>query len=116
MPPLPGGLPFNQGIDLADCGVLFNCSNIERALYECVHIQLTATARPMAEKFENAFEPAHELIEKAVVVSMYFVYEFVQIIFVPGAEINESLHRLVGIGGNVLALSALYDSNGVIGK
>ncbi len=114
MPPLPGGLPFDQRIDFADRGIFFDCSDVKRALYECVHVQLTATARPVAEKFENAFEPAHELIEKAVVVGMYFVDEFVQIIFVPGAEINESLHRLVGICRDVLTLSALYDSNSVV--
>ena len=61
----------------------------------------------MSEELEDAFEPAHEGGKEAVVVNVDFMDEFVEVVLVAGAEIDEGLHCLVGVGGDVLALSAL---------
>lgn len=70
----------------------------------------------MAQEFEDAFEPAHELAEEAVVVDVDFVDELVEVVFVAGAEINKGLDRLVRVGGDVLALGALDGDEHVVGE
>jgi len=46
-------------------------------------------------------------------MDMYFVNKLVQIILMTCAEIYESLHGLVRIGGKILALCGLDDSDGI---
>lgn len=45
-----------------------------------------------------------------------FVDEFIEVVFVAGAEVDEGLDRLVGVGGDVLALGALDGDEHVIGE
>lgn len=49
-------------------------------------------------------------------MDMYFVDEFVEVVFVTGAEVDERLDGLVGVCGDILALRALDDSEHVIGE
>ena len=45
-----------------------------------------------------------------------FVYEFVEVVFVAGAEVDEGLDSLVGISGDVLPLGALDRAEHVTGE
>lgn len=49
-------------------------------------------------------------------MDVYFVDEFVKVVFVTSAEVNESLNSLIGVGGDILALCALDHSKHVISK
>lgn len=51
----------------------------------------------MPEKFENAFDPTHELGKEAVVMRMNLVNELVEVVLVPLAEVNKGLDSLVRI-------------------
>jgi hypothetical protein len=46
--------------------------------------------------------------EEAVVVGVDFVDEFVEVVFVAGAEVDECLDCLVGVGRDVL-FAAFFD-------
>ena len=70
----------------------------------------------MAEEFKNTFEPAHYLSKQAVVMDVNFMYEFVKIILMASAKVNEGLDRLVWIGRDVLSLSREEDGEHVVGK
>ena len=43
-------------------------------------------------------------------MDVYFVYEFVEIVFVSRAKIDEGLNRLIWVCGDVLSLS-FFDNN-----
>ena len=45
-----------------------------------------------------------------------FVHEFVEVVFVAGAEVDEGLDSLVGVGGDVLPLGALDRAKHVTGE
>lgn len=70
----------------------------------------------MTEEVQDVLQPAHEGVEEAVVVQVDLVDEFVEAVLVAGAEVDEGLDSLVGVCGNVLALRALDNSDGVIGE
>lgn len=70
----------------------------------------------MSQEFEDPFNPGHERGEEAIVVDVNFVDEFVQVVFVAGAEVNEGLDCLVWVGGDVLALGGFYHFYGVVGE
>lgn len=70
----------------------------------------------MSQKIQNSLQPSHELAKEPVVVDMHFVHEFVEIVFVAGAEVDEGLDGLVWVGGDVLMLRSLDDVEHVIGK
>lgn len=70
----------------------------------------------MAEELEDTFKPAHQLGKQAVIVDVYFVNEFVEIILMASAEIDEGLDCLVWIGRDVLTLSGGEDGEHVIGE
>lgn len=99
-------LPLDEGVDFVDGDVFVDLSHVDRTLEERVHIQLSALG-PVSEELQDAFEPAHEGGKEAIVVNVHFVDKFVEVIFVAGAEVDEGLHGLVGVGGDVLALGAL---------
>lgn len=115
MPFLPLFLPLDQSVDFLDCNILIDLSHVDRALKQGIHIQFPALGA-VAQELEDAFEPAHQLAEKAVVVDVDFVDEFIEVVFVAGAEVDERLDRLVGIGGDVLALGALDGDEHVVGE
>ena len=108
-------LPFDQSVDFVDRNALVNLAHVRRALEQGVHVQL-ATFGAVAQKFKDTFQPAHELTEEAVVVDMDLVDEFVKVVFVTGAEIDERLDGLVGVGGDVLALGTIDDGEHVISE
>ena len=70
----------------------------------------------MSEELEDPFQPAHELGEEAIIVDVDLVDEFVEVILVPGAEVDEGLDGLVWVGGDVLALGGGDDGDGVVGE
>ena len=70
----------------------------------------------MAEEFEDSFEPAHQLGKQTVIVYVHFVNEFVEIILMAAAEIDEGLDRLIRIGRNVLTLSSSEDGKHIISE
>src|SRR2546421_10754995 len=47
---------------------------------------------------------------------MHLVNEFVEVILVPGTEIDEALHRLVWVSRDVLTLSLLDNGDGIVGE
>jgi fumarate reductase subunit C len=63
----------------------------------------------LAKEFEYPFYPAHELREETVVVRVDFVNEFVEVVFVSLAEVDESLDGLIGVCGNILFLAFVDD-------
>jgi len=65
----------------------------------------------LTKEFEDPFYPAHELGEETVVVSVYFVDEFVEVVFVALAEVDEGLDCLIGVGGDVLFAAFFDDLN-----
>ena len=44
------------------------------------------------------------------------VDEFVEVLLVAAAEVDEALDRLIGVGGDVLALRGVEDAEGVVGE
>ena len=68
----------------------------------------------MSQKFKDSFYPAHELGKEAVVVGMYLMHEFVEVVFVALAKINKSLNSLVGVSRNVLFATFVHHHNHVI--
>lgn len=108
-------LPPDKIVDLGDSGGLVDLVHFDGTLEEGVHVEFAAFG-PMAEELEDALEPAHELAEETVVVNVDLVDKFVEIVLVAGAEIDEGLHRLVRVGGDVLALGEVEDTEHVIGK
>lgn len=68
----------------------------------------------MAKEFEDPFEPAHQLAEEPVVVNVDFVYEFVEIVLMSRAKVDEGLYRLIRVGRDVLTLCELQDSEHVV--
>lgn len=70
----------------------------------------------MTKEFEYTFQPAHYLGEQTVIVNVHFVDEFVEIVLMPSAEVDEGLNCLIGIGGNVLTLSGGEDGEHVVGE
>ena len=115
MPLLPLFLPLDQGVDLLNCLRLVNLPHIRGPLKQSVHIQLPAL-RPLPQELQDPFQPAHELGEEPVVVDVDLVDELVEVVLVARTEVDEGLHGLVRVGGDVLPLAALDHANGVVGK
>ena len=49
-------------------------------------------------------------------MNVYFVYEFVKVVLVPCAEVDERLDGLIRIGGDVLTLGLFDDDKHVVCK
>ena len=134
VPLLARRLPLDQRVGVARDDVLVEQAVVEDGgADEGVHVELlllllaltttttTTTITPdtlgaLAEELEDALDPAHELVEEAVVVAVDLVHEFIKVVLVPGAEVDEGLHCLVRIGGDVLSLRRLDDLDGVVGE
>ena len=58
----------------------------------------------MAKELEDPLQPAHEGGEEAVIMDVDLVDEFVEVVLVAGAEVDEGLDGLVRVSGDVLAL------------
>ncbi len=115
VPFLPLLLPLDEGVDLRDRCVFVDAAHVEGALEEGVHVEFAALG-PVAEELEDAFEPAHELLEEAVVVDVDFVHELVEVVLVALAEVDEGLHGLVRVGRDVLPLGLFHDGEHVVGE
>lgn len=115
VPFLAGLLPGDEGVDLGDGGGAVDGGHVDRALEEGVHVQFAA-AGPLAQELEDALQPAHDLGEEAVVVDVDLVDEFVEVVLVAGAEVDEGLDGLVRVGGDVLALGLGEDGEHVVGE
>ena len=115
VPFLAGLLPLDQGIDLGDGGGFVDGRHVDGALEEGVHVQF-AGAGPVAQELEDALQPAHDLGEETVVVDVDLVDEFVEVVLVARAEVDEGLHRLVRVGGDVLALRLGQHGEHVVGE
>ena len=70
----------------------------------------------MPEEFQDAFQPAHQLPEETIVVNVYFVHEFVEVVLVPCAEVDERLNGLIGIGGDILTLGFFDNDEHIVCK
>ena len=70
----------------------------------------------MAKELEDTFQPAHQRAEETVVVDVHLMDEFIEVVLVAGAEVDEGLDGLVGVGGDVLALGGVKDGEGVVSK
>lgn len=97
VPLLPGHLPLDQTIDLANCLFLVDQVRVYSAPEECIHVELTTTSRTMAQEVQDALQPAHKLVKKTVVVLVHFVNELVEIVLMTGAQIDKRLNGLVGV-------------------
>lgn len=47
---------------------------------------------------------------------VYFVDEFIEIVFVAGAEVDEGLDGLIRVSGDVLSLAGFNDANHIINE
>lgn len=108
MPFLAGFLPRDEGVDFGDGFVLVELADRDGTCEEGVDVELAGFGA-LAEEFQDAFYPAHELGEEAVVVGVDFVDEFVEVVFVSLAEVDEGLHGLVGVGGDILLAAFVND-------
>lgn len=115
VPLFPFSLPSDESIDLRDRHVLVYLAHVHSALEESVHVELPAL-RTVSQEFEDALQPAHQLLKEAVVVDVYFVNEFVKIVLMALAKVNEGLDGLVGVGRYVLALCFFYYREHVVGE
>lgn len=70
----------------------------------------------MAEKLEDALQPAHELGKETIVVYMDLMDELVEIVLVPGAKVDEGLDGLIWVCGDVLPLCGCDYGDGVISE
>ena len=113
MPFLALGLPFDQGVNFGDSGYLVDVLDVDGALEKGVHVEFAAR-RTFAQEFEDAFEPAHKGGEEAIVVDVDFVDEFVEVVLMAGAEVDEGLDRLVWVCGDVLALHLVKDAKHIV--
>ena len=105
VPLLAGGLPLDQAVDLSDRFPPINSVRVYATLEQSIHVKFAATARAVAQELEDALQPAHELIEKPVVVNVDFVYELVKVVFMARAQVDESLDGLIGVCGDFLTLA-----------
>lgn len=110
MPLLARLLPRDQPVDLGDGGIFVELVDRHGTFEERVHIEL-AGGGALAQELEDAFYPAHELCEEPVVVRVHFVHEFVEVVLVARAEVDEGLDGLIGVCGNVL-FAAFFDDLG----
>lgn len=108
-------LPRDEGVDLGDGGVPVDAAHVDGALEEGVHVEFAALGAE-AEELKDAFEPAHELLEEAVVMDVDFVHELVEVVLVALAEVDEGLHGLVRVGRDVLPLGFVDDGEHVVGE
>ena len=116
MPLLALRLPPDQGVGIAHDHGLVDGAGRDGLAHEPVHVEPDAARRPVAQEGQDALDPAHELVEEAVVVAVDLVHELVEGVLVSGAQVDERLHRLVRVGADVLALRGFDDSHGVIGE
>tara|TARA_R110002060_G_scaffold44781_1_gene56133 strand:+ start:202 stop:669 length:468 start_codon:yes stop_codon:yes gene_type:complete len=108
VPFLAGFLPGDEGVDFGDGFVLVELADGDGAREEGVDVELAGFGA-LAEELEDTFDPAHELGEEAVVMGVDFVDEFVEVVFVALAEVDEGLDCLVGVGGDVLFTAFVDD-------
>ncbi len=80
-----------------------------------IHVQPTG-AGTVTQEVKDTLKPAHKLVKQSIIVLVYFVNEFVELVFVTGTEINESLDSLVGICGDFLPLTSLNCFDRVVYK
>lgn len=106
VPFLPRHLPLDQAVNLMDRLVLVDYIRVHASLKQGIHIKLTTAARAVAQEVEDALQPAHQLVEKAIVVLVHFMDKFVKVVLVPRAQINEGLYRLVGVRRHLLSLAS----------
>lgn len=70
----------------------------------------------MAEKLQDILHPAHKLSEEPIIVSVNLMNEFVKVILVTGAKVDERLNGLVWVSGDILALGSLEDRECIVSK
>ena len=115
VPVLAGSLPADKGVRVADDGGGVEEMGVESVADEGVHVEGTG-AGALAQEGQDVLDPAHELVEEAVVVAVDLVDELVKVVLVAGAQVDEGLDGLVGVGGDVLALGGFDDGDGVVGE
>jgi len=101
-------LPVDQGVDLGLRLGTVDGPGLDSLLEEHVHVKLTATLGTMPQENQYLLQPSHQLVEKAIVVDVHLMDELVEVVLVPGAQIDEGLDRLIGIRGHLLRL-CLFD-------
>lgn len=116
MPLLAGGLPLDQTIDLSDGFPPVDSARVHAALKQSVHVELAATIGSVAQKFKDAFQPAHELVKEPIVVDVDLVNELIEVVLVARAEVDECLDGLVGVCGDLLSLAGFNGLNRVINE
>jgi hypothetical protein len=115
MPLLPSLLPFDQLIYLLYALFLVHLPQIDCALDKRIHIQLSPT-RALAKKVQYILQPSHQRAEEPIVVDMYLVHKFVKVVLVPSTQVDEALHSLIRISGDILPSCFLDHSDPVIGE
>lgn len=70
----------------------------------------------MPQKLKNAFQPAHQLLEKAIIVDMNLMHKLIEILLMPRTEVDKRLYGLIGVGRYILALSSLHNRKHIIGE
>lgn len=68
----------------------------------------------MTKELKDPFQPAHELIKQSVIMVMHLVNKLVEVVFVSCTKIDERLHCLIRIGGDVLSLACFNDPDHII--
>ena len=101
-------LPGDQLVDLRDCFFLVELTDANSTGDECVYVEFSGL-RTLSEELQNAFDPAHELPKKTVVMSMHLVDKLIEVVFVALAQVDERLNCLVRVGGDVLLAAFIND-------
>lgn len=107
VPPLPGLLPGNERVDLRNRLLLVH-SAAEAPLKERIDVEGSVVGA-VAEEFEDAFDPSHELREQSVVVHVHLVDKLVKVVLVPLAQVNERLDGLVRVSRSILLPALVND-------
>ena len=88
-------------VDFSDGLFFIKLANRNGAREQSVDVEF-ACFGALSEKFEDALYPAHQLSKESVVMSVDFMDEVVEVVFVTLAEIDEGLYSLIGVCGNIL--------------
>jgi len=123
VPALARHLPLDEARDLGDGAAAVDRAGVDGCAEHGVHVQrvVAGAARAVLQERQDPLHPPHQVAEQPVVVDVHLVDEFVQVVLVPCAQVDEGLHCLVRVGGEILALGrfdrsdCVTDEHGEVG-
>jgi hypothetical protein len=70
----------------------------------------------MPKELKDAFQPAHKLFEKPVIVEMHLVDKLIEVVFMTGTQVDKGLDSLVRVCRDILALASFDCADGIVNE